>query len=105
MATIRKDASVGTDAPMTVFISVYCAPQKTPCLKCGKHGRRKRKLSPRVVRTVVYKTITYLELTCGEYEARCNCCKTFRNTPEWVLPRAQYKNKVRDLVLDCILKG
>ncbi len=33
-----------------------------------------------------------------------HCCKTFRNTAEGVLPRAQYDNKVRDLVLDRILK-
>ncbi|MFI5455996.1 MAG: transposase [Isosphaerales bacterium] len=52
----------------------------------------------------MYKTIAYLEITCGEYEARCDCCKTFRNTPEGVLPRALYDNKVRDLVLDRILK-
>ena len=31
------------------------------------------------------------------------CCKTFRNTPEGVLPKAKYDNKVRDLVLDRIL--
>jgi hypothetical protein len=52
----------------------------------------------------MYKTIAYLEITCGEYEARCDCSKTFRNTPEGVLHRAQYDNKVRDLVLDRILK-
>jgi transposase-like protein len=77
---------------------------KAPCPKCGKHGRRKRKLSPRRVRTVAYKTVAYLELTCGEYQAQCSCCTTFRNTPEDVLPRALYDNKVRDLVLDRILK-
>jgi hypothetical protein len=52
----------------------------------------------------MYKSIAYLEITCGEYEARCDCCKTFRKTPEWVLPRALYDNKIRDLVLDRILK-
>ena len=59
---------------------------------------------PRMVRTVAYKTVAYLEITCGEYAARCDCCKTFRNTPEGVLPKALYDNKVRDLVLDRILK-
>jgi hypothetical protein len=93
---------MGTDAPATVVIPVHCAPKKAPCPKCGKHGRRKRILSPRTVRTVLYKRIAYLELTCGEY-ARCDCCKTFRNTPEGVLPRALYDNNVRDLVLDHIL--
>ena len=94
---------MGSDAPTTLFIPVYCAPKKAPCPKCGKHGRGKRKV-PRRVRTVVYKAIAYLEITCGEYAARCDCCTTFRNTPEGVLPKALYDNKVRDLVLDRILK-
>jgi hypothetical protein len=56
------------------------------------------------VRTVAYKAVVFLEITCGEYQARCDCCTTFRNSPEDVLPRALYDNKVRDLVLDRILK-
>jgi hypothetical protein len=95
---------MGADAPTIVTIPVHCAPKKAPCPNCGKHGRRKRKLPPRLVRTVAYKTIVYLKITCGEYQAKCNCCTTFRNTPEGVLPRARYDNKVRDLVLDRILK-
>jgi hypothetical protein len=95
---------MGTNAPTIVTIPVHCAPMKAPCPTCGKHGRRKRKLPPRLVRTVVYQAIAYLEITCGEYQARCDCCTTFRNTPEGVLPRALYDNKVRDLVLDRILK-
>ena len=61
-------------------------------------------LAPRKVRTVVYKAIAYLEITGGEYQARCDCCTTFRNTPEGVLPRALYDNKVRDLVLERIIE-
>jgi transposase-like protein len=99
-----QDASMGTEAPTPVVIPVHATPKKAPCPKCGKHGRRKRKLTPRRVRTVAYKTIVYLEITCGEYAARCDCCTTFRNSPEGVLPRALYGNKVRDLVLDRILK-
>jgi hypothetical protein len=95
---------MGKDTPTTVFIPVHCAPKKAPCPKCGKQGRRKRKLPPRLVRTVAFKKIAYLEITCGEYQARCDCCKTFRSTPEGVLPRAQYDNKVRDLVLDRIIQ-
>jgi Transposase len=95
---------MGTEAPTPVVIPVHSAPKKAPCPKCGKHGRRKRKLAPRRVRTVADKTIIYLEITCGEYAARCDCCTTFRNSPEGVLPRALYDNKVRDLVLDRILK-
>ena len=94
---------MGTDAPTTIFIPVHCAPKKAPCPKCGKHGRRKRKVL-RTVRTVAFKAIAYLEITCGEYTAGCDCCTTFRNSPEDVLPRALYDNKVRDLVLDRILK-
>ena len=36
--------------------------------------------------------------TCGEYAARCDCCKTFRNTPDGVLPKAHYDNTVRQAV-------
>jgi hypothetical protein len=95
---------MGTEAPTIVTIPVHCAPKKAPCPQCGKHGRRKRKLPPRRVRMVVYKAIAYLEITCGEYQARCDCCTTFRNTPDELLPRALYDNKVRELVLDRILK-
>ena len=95
---------MGMDSPTSVVIPIHCAPKKSPCPKCGKHGRRKRKLPPRLVRTVMYKKIAHLEITCGEYRASCGCCTTFRTTPEGVLPRARYDNKVRDLVLDRILK-
>src|SRR3954463_13642396 len=94
---------MGTEAPTPIVIPLHCAPTKAPCPKCGKHGRRKRKVNRRV-RTVVYKAIAYLDITCGEYAARCDCCKTFGNTPEGVLPKALYDNKVRDLVLERILK-
>jgi transposase-like protein len=52
----------------------------------------------------VYKAIAFLEITYGEYEARCDCSTTFRNTPEGVLPKAKYDNKVRDLVLERVLE-
>src|SRR3954469_5696834 len=91
--------TMGTEAPTPVVIPVHCAPKKAPCPTCGKSGRRKRKLPPRRVRTVAYKAVAFLKITGGEHQARCGCCKTFRNTPEQVLPRALYDNKVRDLVL------
>jgi transposase-like protein len=94
---------MGTEAPTPVVIPIHSAPKKAPCPKCGKPARRKRTFT-RTVRTVAYKAIAYLEVTCGEYAARCDCCQTFRNSPEQVLPRAFYDNKVRDLVLDRILK-
>ena len=94
---------MGTDAPTTVFIPVHCAPKKAPCPTCGRLGKRKRTCS-REVRTVAFKAVAYLRITYGEYAAQCKCCTTFRNTPKGVLPKAQYDNKVRDLVLDRILK-
>src|SRR3954447_16598216 len=94
---------MGTDAPTIVTIPVRCAPKKAPCPKCGKRGRRKRTLT-RIVRTVAYKQIAVLEITYGEYAAACDCCETFRNTPEGVAPKAKYDNKVRDLVLERILR-
>jgi transposase-like protein len=102
-ASSPKDASMGTDAPTPIVIPVHRAPKKSPCPSCGKHGRRKRKTTRRV-RTVAYKAVAFLEITCGEYQARCDCCTTFRNTPEEVLPRALYDNKVRDLVLKRLIE-
>ena len=72
---------MGTHAPTIQTIPVHCAPKKAPCPTCGKHGRRKRKLPPRRVRTVAYKAVAVLEVTYGEYAARCDCCTTFRNCP------------------------
>jgi hypothetical protein len=94
---------MGTEAPTPIVIPIQHAPKKAPCPKCGKRGRRKRTVTRRV-RTVAYKAVAYLEITYGEYAARCDCSATFRNTHEDVLPRAAYDNKVRDLVLDRILK-
>jgi transposase-like protein len=94
---------MGTEAPTPIVIPVHCAPKKAPCPKCGKRGRRKRTLT-RTVRTIAYKAVAYLEITYGEYAAHCGCSTTFRNTPDGVLPKAKYDNKVRDLVLGRILQ-
>jgi transposase-like protein len=94
---------MGTEAPTIVTIPVRCAPKKAPCPTCGQLGRRQRTLPPRRVRTVAYQAIAYLEITCGEYRARCDCCTTFRSTPDGVLPRAAYDNEVRELVLGRII--
>jgi hypothetical protein len=95
---------MGTEAPTIVTIPVHCAPKKAPCPTCGRPGRRTRVLPPRRVRTVAYQAIAYLEITCGEYRARCGCRTTFRSTPDGVLPRAAYDNTVRDLVLGRIIE-
>jgi hypothetical protein len=96
---MRTDVPV----PTPVIIPVHCAPKKAPCPKCGKRGRRIRTLT-RTVRTVAYKTIAFLEISYGEYRARCGCSTTFRNTSEGVLPKAKYDNKVRNLVLERVLE-
>jgi hypothetical protein len=95
---------MGTEAPTIVTIPVHCAPKKAPCPTCGRPGRRTRIPPPRRVRTVAYQAIAYLEITCGEYRARCDCRTTFRSTPDGVLPRAAYDNTVRDLVLGRIIE-
>jgi transposase-like protein len=94
---------MGSGAPTPVVISVRAAPKKAPCPTCGRHGRRKRTFTRRV-RTVAYKAVAFLDITGGEYQARCDCRATFRNSPEGVLPRALYDNKVRELVLGRVLK-
>jgi transposase-like protein len=94
--------AMGTEAPTPIVIPVHCAPRKAPCPKCGKRGRRKRTIT-RKVRTVAYKAVASLEITYGEYAARCECSTTFRNTPKGVLSKAKYDNKVRNLVLERIL--
>jgi transposase-like protein len=93
---------MGTEAPTPIVIPVRCAPKKAPCPDCGRRGRRKRTLT-RTVRTVAYRAVAVLEVTYGEYAARCDCCTTFRNSPEGVLPKAKYDNKVRELVLDRLI--
>lgn len=95
--------STDVPVPTPLVIPVHCAPKKAPCPKCGKRGRRIRTLT-RTVRTVAYKTVAFLKITHGEYRARCACSTTFRNTPEGVLPKAKYDNKVRDLVLERIVE-
>jgi transposase-like protein len=92
-----------TRRPHVRTIPLRCAPSQAPCPTCGKPGKRKDVLR-RQVRTIAYKQVVYLDITYGEYRARCDCCTTFRTTPPGVQPRALYDNKVRDAVLDRILE-
>lgn len=94
---------MGTEAPTSIVIPVRCAPKKAPCPDCGRQARRKRTLT-RTVRTVAYRAVAVLEVTYGEYAARCGCRTTFRNCPEGVPQRARYDNRVRELVLDRLLQ-
>ena len=73
-----------------------------PVPDCGKLGRRKA-IHHRLVRTIAYKQVVFLDVTYGEYRARCRCRKTFRTTPPGVEPKGLYDNKVRQAVLDRIL--
>src|SRR5271157_3805799 len=70
-------------------IPLKCAPSQAPCPTCGKLGKRKDILH-RQVRTIAYKQVVCLDITDGEYRARCDCCTTFRATPPGVEPRALY---------------
>lgn len=89
-------------APTSVVIPISCASQKAPCPHCGKLAERIR-THEREVRTIAYRQIAFLQITCGEYRAACGCCTTFRTSPDGVLPRCKDDSKVRQAVLDRIL--
>jgi transposase-like protein len=91
-----------TRRPHVRTITVRYAPAKAPCPDCGKLGPRKATHN-RLVRTVAYKQVAFLDVTYGEYRARCSCRKTVRTTPPDVEPKATYDNTVRRAVLDRIL--
>lgn len=90
------------NAPTVVYIPVSCAPKKAPCPHCGQLAKRTR-VGEREVRTIQYRQIACLQITYGEYQPRCGCCQSFRTTPDGVLPRCKYDNKVRQAVLDRLL--
>jgi Transposase len=79
-----------------------CAPRTYPCPRCGRRGRRKDTHTRRV-RDLAYQEILIIELTVGEYRARCGCCKTFRSRAEGIEARAEYTNRVREAVIDRLL--
>jgi hypothetical protein len=94
---------MAASATTRIVIAVRCAPKKAPCPHCGTLGDRIR-TGQRPVRTLAYKQVAYLDVTYGEYQARCRCCCTFRSSPDGVLPRQKYDNKVRQAVLERILE-
>jgi hypothetical protein len=83
--------------------AVHCAPKFYPCPRCGKNGRRVRRLRRRV-RSLAYRREAWLDVHYAEYKARCGCRKSFRSCPEGVLPKADYDNQVRAAVLDRLLE-
>ena len=88
------------NTPKTIRES--CHPRKAPCPKCGKLGRRKR-IRIRRVRSIAFQQELWREVHYGEYSAKCQCCGTFRLSPEDIEPKAKYDNKVRQAVIDRIL--
>lgn len=88
--------------PRVRIVRQQCAPKTFPCPQCGKTGRRKDTHTRRV-RDIAFGEIVFIELTVGEYRARCFCCKTFRSQVDGIEPRAEYTNRVRDLVIDRLL--
>jgi hypothetical protein len=92
-----------TRRPHVRTIPVRCAPAKAPCPHCGKLGRRKA-THHRLVRSLAYKQVVFLDVTYGEYRTQCRCSKTFRTNPPDVEPKALYDNTVRRAVLDRILE-
>ena len=88
--------------PRVRAVKRRCAPKTYPCPSCGKRGRRKQ-THTRPVRDLAYGEILILEITVGEYRARCSCCKTFRSQVDGVEPRADYSNRVRQAVIDRLL--
>jgi hypothetical protein len=98
-----RDAGHGHRSTHTDRYPGQPRPQEGPCPRRGNRRRRKRSVNRRA-RTVAYNAVACLEITRGEYTARCECSTTFRNTHEDVPPRAAYDDKVRALVLDHILK-
>jgi Transposase len=88
--------------PRVRVVPVRCAPKTYPCPHCGKRGRR-RATHTRPVRDIAFQEILILEITVGEYRARCGCCKTFRSRIAGVEPRAEYSNRVREAVIDRLL--
>jgi transposase len=88
--------------PHALNLPISCAPRKAPCPTCGRLGRRKQVLRRRV-RTLEYRRVAHLDITYGEYRARCGCRATFRTHPPGVGLRDRYDAKVRQAVLDRIL--
>ena len=71
--------------PQVRIVRRRCAPKTFPCPHCSQRGRRKDTHTRRV-RDIAYGAIVVVELTTGEYRARCSCCKTFRSQIDGIEP-------------------
>jgi hypothetical protein len=95
---------MGTQAMLVPVVRVVrCAPKSHPCPRCGKPGRRKRRLHRRI-RSLAYRQVAYLDVYYAEYQARCRCRKFFRSWPVDVPAKSDYDALVRAAVLDRILE-
>lgn len=88
--------------PTVRLLRRRCAPKRYPCPQCGMLGRRKT-THTRTVRDIAYRQVVLIQITAGEYRARCPCRKTFRAPIPGVGPRAEYTDAVRDAVIDRVL--
>lgn len=99
-----KSTFPGAQALLVPLVrTIHCAPKLYPCPRCGKNGRRVRRLR-RKVRSLAYRRMAWLDIHYAEYRARCRCRKSFRSCPHGVLPKADYDNQVRTAVLDRLLE-
>lgn len=88
--------------PREKVVPVRCQPLTYPCPRCGRHGRRKRRLD-RKARSLALGQVAWLHVFYAEYRARCGCRKSFRSCPPEVCPKADYDNLVRQAVLHRVL--
>jgi len=88
--------------PADKVIAVRCQPKTFPCPRCGRHGRRKRRLD-RYVRSLALGQAVWWHVYYAEYTARCTCRKSFRSWVSCCCPKADYDNLVREAVLNRIL--
>lgn len=57
-----------------------------------------------MVRSLCYQQVLWLKIAYGEYVAKCDCCKSFHSHPPGVDLKAKYDHKVRQAVVDRIVR-
>ena len=99
----RRQPETASTQPRTIHAYRRNTPRRAPCPHCGKLGRRKQVLPPRIVRSIAYQAVLLVHVTTAEYRASCSCCTTFRTQVEGIEAKAQYTNSVREAVIDRLL--